>query len=196
MAFVTNMTTLHRRVCADCLRLMRGRRTFSVSTARPATRQRVEMFRWLDGPGRVFKNALPGSTNYLNAYDQHGGLVRAGGVPPGEAGTMKKTSKRRREEESEEDIAEGKEENLLEDPGRLPKEEPEDLMPFPMNQNFRSQPVLSEELREEIYRRVMVERQDVRTVSASLHVEMRRVGAVVRLKALEKEAILKAGLIF
>ena len=47
--------------------------------------------------------------------------------------------------------------------------------------------MLSEELKEEIYKRVMVEGQDIRTVSASLSVEMRRVGAVVRLKAVEKQ---------
>ena len=69
----------------------------------------------------------------------------------------------------------------------VPRETADDLMPFPLNRHFRSQPVLSEELKEEIYKRVMVEGQDVRTVSASLSVEMRRVGAVVRLKAVEKQ---------
>lgn len=69
----------------------------------------------------------------------------------------------------------------------LPRETMEDLMPFPLNRQFRSQHVLSEELKDAIYERVMAEGQSVRTVSAALGVEMSRVGAVVRLKALEKE---------
>ena len=69
----------------------------------------------------------------------------------------------------------------------LPKETAEDLMPFPMNRQFRSQAVLSEELKNAIYERVVVQGKSVRNVSAALGVEMRRVGAVVRLKAVEKE---------
>ena len=69
----------------------------------------------------------------------------------------------------------------------LPKEKAEDLMPFPLNPYFRSHPVLSEELKDEIYKRVMDEKRSVRDVSAALGVEMRRVGAVVRLKAIEKQ---------
>ena len=69
---------------------------------------------------------------------------------------------------------------------QLPPETADDLMPFPLNRHFRSQPVLSEELRQEIWRRVAHGDQDVRGVSASLGVEMRRVGAVVRLVSLEK----------
>ena len=69
----------------------------------------------------------------------------------------------------------------------LPKENSEDLMPFPLNRQFRSQHVLSEELKDAVYKRVMVDGQSVRTVSATLGVEMNRVAAVVRLKAVEKE---------
>ena len=69
----------------------------------------------------------------------------------------------------------------------IPRESAEDLMPFPMNRQFRSQHVLSEELKDVIYKRVMVDGETVRNVSADLGVEMNRVGAVVRLKAVEKE---------
>ena len=69
----------------------------------------------------------------------------------------------------------------------LPKENTEDLVPFPWNRQFRSQPVLSEELKDAIYEMVMVDDKSVRNVSAKLGVEMNRVGAVVRLKAVEKE---------
>jgi len=62
----------------------------------------------------------------------------------------------------------------------------EDLRPFPLNQHFISESILSEDLRQEIWRRVQVEKKSVRTVSVELGVEMRRVGAVVRLVELEK----------
>lgn len=60
-------------------------------------------------------------------------------------------------------------------------------MPFPLNRNFSSQSVLSEELREEIWARVVLGRKSVKVVSAELGVDMNRVGAVVRLKTVEKE---------
>ena len=69
----------------------------------------------------------------------------------------------------------------------LPTETQEDLMPFPLNRSFRSEPVLSDELKDEIYRRIMEEKRSVRDVSTALGVEMKRIGAVVRLKALEKQ---------
>ena len=160
---------------------------------------RGEMFRWLNGPGSAFRHPLPGSTNYLNAYDRYGDLIRA-----------KDRSRGRNEEEdnNEDEDEANKEEEMDEDgviiPKRtrkikearikgpknapaLPKESTEDLMPYPMNPQFRSQHVLSEELKDAIYERVMVGGQSVRNVSATLGVEMNRVGAVVRLKALEKE---------
>ena len=34
------------------------------------------MFAWLNGVGKVFRDPLPGSTNYLNAYYPDGTLVR------------------------------------------------------------------------------------------------------------------------
>lgn len=62
----------------------------------------------------------------------------------------------------------------------------EDLRPFPLNQHFISESILSEDLRQEIWRRVQIEKKSVRTVSVELGVEMRRVGAVVRLVELER----------
>lgn len=59
--------------------------------------------------------------------------------------------------------------------------------PFPLNPNFVSEPVLSEELREEIFRRVVVQKKSVRAVSVELKVDMRRVAAVVRLVSLERQ---------
>ena len=154
------------------------------------------MFQWLNGPGSVFRHPLPGSTNYLNAYDQAGNLIRAKGM---QAPRDKEDNSKNQDEVAKdaEDAARGgkpQAEKLQaerkaarsRDVG-LPKEDAADLMPFPMNSQFRSQPVLSEELKDEIYRRVMEEKESVRDVSAALGVEMRRVGAVVRLKAVEKQ---------
>lgn len=59
--------------------------------------------------------------------------------------------------------------------------------PFPLNPNFVSEPVLSEDLREEIFRRVVVLKRSVRAVSVELKVDMRRVAAVVRLVQLERQ---------
>ena len=70
--------------------------------------------------------------------------------------------------------------------GEDTKESREDLRPFPLNQHFISESILSEPLRQEIWRRVQVEKKSVRTVSVEMGVEMRRVGAVVRLVELEK----------
>lgn len=151
------------------------------------------MFRWLNGPGAVFRQALPGSTNYINAYDRSGNLIRAKYAQlPGRQEDENKKAKEE-EKETDEDGSVGKT-RKNKTPARskseqmgLPKETADDLVPFPMNRQFRSQAVLSEELKEEIWRRVMVELKTVRDVSATLGVEMRRVGAVVRLKAIEKQ---------
>lgn len=72
---------------------------------------------------------------------------------------------------------------------RLPRERASDLRPYPLNQNFRSEAVLSEELREELYRQIVVKKMDLQGVSAAYGVDMRRVAAVVRLKTIEKQWI-------
>lgn len=73
------------------------------------------------------------------------------------------------------------------DPSKLPPETAEDLRPFPLNQYFRSQPVLSEDLREAIYNRVKRDGATVSLASVEFGVSNERVGAVVRLKQMEKE---------
>jgi len=130
------------------------------------------MFRWLSGPGEAFKQALPGSTNYLNAYDRNGNLMRARNV-----GARKVRASGLKEDEEKEKVG----------ARALPRETTEDLMPFPLNRRFWSQAVLSEELKDSVWKRVMEDGKSVRDVSAVLGVEMRRVAAVVRLKAVEKE---------
>ena len=160
------------------------------------------MFRWLNGPGSAFRHPLPGSTNYLNAYDRNGRLVRARDRSPRQLNREKEEKKVEEEEQDKEaDELDEDGESLptrtkkvqgirvkdTKDGPPLPKESTEDLMPFPMNRQFRSQHVLSEELKDAIYERIMEEGSSVRNVSAALGVEMNRVAAVVRLKAVEKQ---------
>lgn len=149
------------------------------------------MYRWLSGPGQVFKQPLDDSTNYLNAYDRSGNLLRANNldVRKGKATGKKEDGE---DGDGQEENEEGEKQALKKAEMKdgklaLPKETAEDLMPFPMNRSYRSQAVLSEELKDAIWRRVMEEGKSVRDVSASLGVEMRRVAAVVRLKGVEKE---------
>lgn len=59
--------------------------------------------------------------------------------------------------------------------------------PFPSNPAFISQPVLSEEARELIWKKVMINWEGVKAVSAELGVDQRRVAAVVRMKEVEKD---------
>ena len=144
------------------------------------------MYRWLQGPGAAFKDPLPGSTNYLNAYDANGRLIRLQGKPRPEEN---KDSNGKAMSSSGEEGAEAELEKNLAGPQRIPKEGGDDFMPFPLNRQFRSQSVLAEELRDEIWRRVMEKGQSVRVVSAEMGVDMARVGAVVRLKTIEHEWI-------
>ena len=76
----------------------------------------------------------------------------------------------------------------------IPKEHADDMMVFPGNKYFKSQSVLSEALRDEVWRRVREDGKTVREVSAELGVDMRRVGAVVRLKAVEENWIKEVSL--
>lgn len=57
--------------------------------------------------------------------------------------------------------------------------------PFPLNQAFASESILSEELRNEIYQQVVVKKKSIRAVSAEMGVDMRRVAAVCRLVEIE-----------
>ena len=176
-------------LCSKCFRQAHPR-LFSTSP-RSSTRLRQSMFRWLNGPGAAFRDPLPGSTNYLNAYDPQGNLIRARAARATNQSTGEEDPRSTGEEGDLDgpDAALGKDrlEQNLAGAKPIPKEMADDLMPFPLNRQFRSQPILSEELRDEIYRRIHEEKKSVRTVSAELGVEMQRVGAVFRLKTIENQ---------
>ncbi|EON65633.1 hypothetical protein W97_04872 [Coniosporium apollinis CBS 100218] len=173
-------------------------RPFSNSTPR-ASRLRRRMFAWLQGPGRAFKEPLPGSTNYLGAYDRSGALIRGRGLErraQGQREEGKHASDGAEDEAVGVDALSEEKERLEREAkekreGELPPETLEDLRPFPLNREFRSQAVLSEELREAIWERVVKGGESVRGVSAALGVAMERVAAVVRLKEVEREWVKK-----
>lgn len=174
---------------------------------------RRRMYAWLNGPGRVFENPLLGSTNYLGAYDKSGNLIRGRDNPREEntnedlpsleadAEAEANDEMRERKDRTDEDKVDALEEEVQrqekagksregkDDDGALSRETMEDLRPFPLNKQFRSQPVLSEELREAIYNEVVARGISLPTVSVQFGVSNERVAAVVRLKQMEKEWI-------
>ncbi|KAG9760955.1 hypothetical protein KCU75_g10592, partial [Aureobasidium melanogenum] len=156
------------------------------ATCKNDTRLRRNMFSWLNGPGRVFREPLPGSTNYLGAYDRSGNLMRlrAGAEEENEQEDQVDVSKLNEEEKAK--YNQEKEAKAAENRNDLPRERQSDLRPYPLNNDFRSQSVLSEDLREEIYKKIVDEKVDLSTVSALYGVDMRRVAAVVRLKTIER----------
>ncbi|KAJ8106027.1 hypothetical protein OPT61_g9815 [Boeremia exigua] len=187
-------------------------RQFSQTPCQQATLRRRRFYDWLNGPGKQLKEPLPDSTNYLGAYDRYGNLVRAGpgyqrgAAKPKEKGEAQLTETKNEAASTEETKTPEGQESLEEletaarkeeaaqkkqkqDDSTLPPETAEDLRPFPQNPYFRSQPVLSEELREAIYQRVKRDGATVSLASVEFGVSNERVGAVVRLKQMEKEWI-------
>jgi len=176
--------------CAKQLcRAGQSTRSFSTTSQQDQriTRNRRQLFRWLGSQGQNFLNPLNGSTNYLSAYNAQGQLKRVVRAAA-EAETKKKKQEGKANEPANSGASEeGELEEGKEFKGEIPPETTSDLTPFPLNKSFVSQPVLSDDLREEIWKRVMQDGKSVRVVSAELGVEMSRVGAVVRLKEVEKE---------
>ncbi|GLI80788.1 hypothetical protein PoHVEF18_009145 [Penicillium ochrochloron] len=58
--------------------------------------------------------------------------------------------------------------------------------PFPGNRTFISEAVLSEDLRNEVYVRVVEKKKSLRAVSVELGIDMKRIAAVVRLVEMER----------
>lgn len=146
------------------------------------------MFAWLNTNGAALKNPLPGSTNYLGAYNRQGQLTRV-------VMAARKGGKGKEEEDSNTHQTQQNDLELLNDTDngdgvkadKLPPETLSDLVPFPLNRRFLSQPVLSDKFQEHIWKQVIQEGKSVREVSAEVSVEMSRVAAVVRLLEVENE---------
>ncbi|KAF1361682.1 hypothetical protein EJ07DRAFT_175646 [Lizonia empirigonia] len=192
-------------------------RQFSQTQCQQVTLRRRKFYEWLNGPGRQLREPLPESTNYLGAYDRYGNLIRAGpgyqrrAAKPKEEGQTQLTETKNEAAAPTEEVKTPEAQESLDeleaaarqadadkkdakaageqDDSKLPPETAEDLRPFPLNQYFRSQPVLSEDLREAIYQRVKRDGATVSLASVEFGVSNERVGAVVRLKQMEKEWI-------
>jgi hypothetical protein len=170
-----------------------------------STLLRREMAAWFAGPGYKFRRQFPGSTNYLSAYNPNGQLRRRQFRKNEEATEIDPKMEELREKqilkaEEEDELDEAERQSRAEGRAadralraaqlkRTPKEGPSDLRPFPLNTSFRSEAVLSEEFREELYRQIVLKKMDLQSISAAYGVDMRRVAAVVRLKTVEKQWI-------
>lgn len=164
------------------------------------------MFAWINGPGRQLRAPTPGDTNYLGAYDKFG--VRARRERPNSVGEGQSAdanaggkAKVDGEEDAEtlenEDTDKPSQDKSLDPAGERHyrqrpinnAEQNKDLKPYPLNNFFVSQPVLSERLREAIYHDVVEEAKSITATSIKWNIDMRRVAAVVRLKTVEKQWI-------
>lgn len=147
----------------------------SASSKRADLRRRME--EWLSGPGTVFKSHIPRSTNYLTSYDMNGNPISGRGNRRAGKSAESSLSEDANKEDKDAD------DKTLSGPSR------NELRPFPQNPAFISESILSEDLRNEIYRCVIEMGMSVRAVSVLFGVDMRRVGAVIRLVELEKRMV-------
>lgn len=157
------------RHCPACKRLWR--RQLSSTPCRDMTRLRAQMFAWLNSRGKAFLDPVEQNTNYLTDYDSLGFRLEEGDVSRGS--------------QEAHGLEEAGQKTATRVGGRNRSRRPR--QPFPLNDHFISQPILSEQLRKEIWRRVKVDGKSIRIVSVELGVEMRRVAAVVRLMEIEKQ---------
>lgn len=165
------------------------------------TQRRRNFFEWLNGPvGQALRNPLPGSTNYISQYDEFGVLKRVKLHGDGRAAATSNSTKGEGENEgkSEGGAVAGaeptKDEMALKQAaeeaaakGEAPPPTKADLRPFPLNPAFHSTPVLSEELREHVYRLWAERGESVEVISARYGIAMERVAAVLRMKQMEKD---------
>ena len=159
------------------------------------TKLRRHMDMWLNTTGEVLKRPVEGKTNYLSGLNARGERIEEKDEGKGkekDEGNHGEEWDGNGEGMSEDSKALGRaaQEDSKRDPrNRGEKRErvdPKTLMPFPLNPHFVSQSIPSEALRHEVWKRVQEGKKSVRQVSVELGVEMRRVGAIVRLVELER----------
>jgi hypothetical protein len=63
--------------------------------------------------------------------------------------------------------------------------------PFPLNPQFKSKPILTDKARELIWKKIIIQGETIKAVSAEFGVDINRVAAVVRLKEVEKDWLAK-----
>ncbi|KAI9726963.1 MAG: hypothetical protein M1828_000311 [Chrysothrix sp. TS-e1954] len=187
-------------------------RTFSTTPSRQLTVKRKIFYNWVQKVGKNFATPQQGGTNYVTCYDREGKLIRDVEAKAREqevkeiAAENADPERKKRVDEDDESVYD-EDSDVGEDElgakasakrarsGKKEGEEKkvnkrkEDLQPFPHNREFRSEPILSTAMRDEIYSRIMEKGKTIRQVSQEMQVEMKRVGAVVRMKTMEQDWI-------
>ncbi|RKF59407.1 putative tyrosine phosphatase protein [Erysiphe neolycopersici] len=166
-------------------------RSFSVSfQLNRQVRMRREMFKWLNRVGKNLQEPISDSTNYLSAYSASGNLRR---VEERTVEHLRKVEEIRTlikenpviKEEKENELKRLEEEYSIES-RKIPPPTRRDMMPFPANKDFMSEPVLGPWLQNEIWEDITIRGMTVREASSLRGVEMSRVAAIVRLLEVEK----------
>ena len=172
------------------------------------------MYQWLLGSGDKYRKAKPDGPNYLDSpmSRTQNATRRQGNAPQAKTPMEEVTEAVGQLDEvpaSPEDVtgsavrtATGpmsEEEEYYDTMNRLKKardapstasrrdQTAQKQYPFPSNHHFVSQPVLSEELKEAIYKDIKAQGKTVRETSERFQVSMERVGAVVRMKQMERD---------
>lgn len=166
-------------------------RSFSLSIRlNRQVRMRREMFKWLNRVGKNLQEPINDSTNYLSAYSVNGNIRR---VEERTVEHLRKVEEIKTLIKDNPDLKEEKQNELnrLEEQysiesKKIPAPTRRDMMPFPANKDFVSEPVLGPWLQNEIWADVTVRGMTVREVSSLRGVEMNRVAAVIRLLEVEK----------
>lgn len=162
------------------------------STPAVGTRRRLQMFDWLNREGVALKTYVPGAPYYLTNLIQDrvsGGrkpsASEAGAADAADAADTVRETSVKADADADADPNANAEADADANTHSQTNEADRPLRPFPLNPHFVSESILSEALRNEIYKRVARDKKSLRSVSLELGVDMRRVGAVVRLVELE-----------
>lgn len=165
-----------------------GDRSFSQTPSCQATKRRREFLNWMKATGKNFKRPLPGSTNYMSAYDKRSGILRRKKIEDRKPRENETTGDRDARTETETRLQRAARADGMNGEQSIYEPEREaDLKPFRLNPHFSSDKVLSEELRETLYLDVVEAGKSVREVSTEYGVTMERVGAAVRMKQMERD---------
>lgn len=180
------------------------------------TRLRRELYGWLNGPGVQYRQHIPGQTNYLghNAgkdSDENAELARSAEAEETDNLDDVDNEASGADDEALIDLetglpianadgahgssaAESKE--LDDEAKRKAAQNARGSRPFPLNRYFQVDPVLSDELREEIYQQLIQRNMPLFAISSRFGVTMERCAAVARLKQVEKDWVAQVCLLF
>lgn len=182
----TPATTATATGSLNSLRHASGARPEAPTSASKRRTLRRQMDEWLQGPGAAFKTNPSKGPNYLTMYDMNGIPLHgsAASASPSQASPAAATDTPTPAPDQETPANDESADQATTQQTRAP---PGNLRPFPLNPAFVSQSILSEELRNEIYRCVKVQKMDLRAVSIMYSIDTRRVAAVVRLVEVEQK---------